>query len=84
MAGKSFHVDFVVVTVLRAQLILGLDFFESHQCVVNTGQKTLQLKDLAVPMQIATSCAQSSVALHKSIHVPAFSEMEVIAESRVV
>ena len=39
MVGKSFLVDFVVVAVLRVQSILGLDFLESHQCMVNTGQK---------------------------------------------
>ena len=84
MAGKSFVVDFVVVAILRAQSILGLNVLESHQCVVNTGQKTLHLKDRAVPMQTATNCAQSSVALQESIHVPAFSEGEVMAESREV
>ena len=84
MAGESFLVDFVVVAILRAQLILGLDFLESHQCVVNTGQKTLHLKDRAVPMRTATNCAQLSVALQESIHVAAFSEVEVMAESREV
>ena len=36
MAGKFFLVDFVAVAVLRAQSILGLDFLENHQCLVNS------------------------------------------------
>ena len=39
LAGKAFLVDFVVVAVLRTQSILGLDFMENNQCVVNAGQK---------------------------------------------
>lgn len=50
----------------------------------NTGQKTLHLKGRAVPMRTATNCTQSSVALQESIHVPAFSGVEVMAESRDV
>ena len=87
LVGKPFLVDFVVVAVLRTQSILGLDFMEINQCVVNAGQKTLHLKALGVPMQTAPSAlciTQSSVALQESIRVPAFSEMEVMAESREV
>ena len=87
LVGKPFLVDFVVVAVLRTQSILGLYFMEINQCVVNAGQKTLYLKGLGVPMQTAPSAScitQSSVALQESIRVPAFSEMEVMAESREV
>ena len=35
LAGKYFQVDFVVVALLRTQTILGLDFMEGNQCVVN-------------------------------------------------
>ena len=48
MVGRSFLVDCVIFAVLRAQSILCLNFLESHQCVVDTGQKTLHLKGLAV------------------------------------
>lgn len=48
MVGKSFLVDCVIFAVVRAQSILCLNFLESHQCVVDTGQKTLHLKGLAV------------------------------------
>ena len=87
LVGKPFLVDFVVVAVLRTQSILGLDFMEINQCVVNAGQKTLHLKGLGVLMQTAPSAScitQSSVALQESSRVPAFSEMEVMAESREV
>ena len=40
-----------------------------HQCVVNTMQKTLHLKGLAVPMRTATNCAQSSLHMLMSSHV---------------
>ena len=84
LAGKYFQVDFVVVVLLRTQSILGLDFMEGNQCVVNAGQKTLHLRGLGVPIQTATrmSClTESSVAFRESIRIPAFSEVEVMAES---
>ena len=55
--------------------------------MVNTGQKTLHLKGLGVPMQTASSAScttQSSVALRGSICDPVVIEMEVMAESREV
>ena len=54
LAGKYFQVDFVVVALLRTQSILGLDFMEGNQCVVNAGQKTLHLRGLGVPIQTVT------------------------------
>ena len=87
LAAKSFQVDFVGVAVLRTQSILGLDFMEDNHCVVNAGQKTLHLRGLGVPIQTAPkmSCiTEASVALCESIRVPAFSEVEVMAESSEV
>ena len=87
LAGKYFQVDFAVVALLRTQSILGLDFMEGNQCVVNAGQKTLHLRGLGVPIQTATrmSClTESSVALLESIRIPALGEVEVMAESNEV
>ena len=59
LVGKSFQVDFVVVAVLRAQSIPGLDFIESNQCIINAGQKTLQFRGLECHYRQHPECHSS-------------------------
>lgn len=84
LVGKLLPVEVAVVGSLRVQAILGLDFLENNSCVVNAARKTLHLQGLGIPIQCSSRTSvisQSSVALRETLHIPAFSEIETMADT---
>ena len=54
-AGIDFPTQVVVVDGLTAKAILGLDFLEAHECIVNIKKKLLVLPRLDVSLTIGES-----------------------------
>ena len=85
LSGVSVRGDFLITDTLNTQAILGLDFLEQHHCIINTEQKTLRLYGKSIRIEQPrvhdklTDVQMSSVSLDKTFHVPAHSEMELVA-----
>ena len=84
--GFEFVGNFVVSGELVVDAILGLDFLQQHNCVIDVGKKLLKFPsvDLSVGLQDAGRCKQVTqvvgvVTMHE-ITVPAVSEMEIIVK----
>eukprot|EP00731_Ephydatia_muelleri_P014390 Em0008g110a len=84
--GFEFVGNFVVSGELVVDAILGLDFLQQHNCVIDVGKKLLKFPsvDLSVGLQDAGRCKQVTqfvgvVNMHE-ITVPAVSEMEIIVK----
>lgn len=43
IAGQRVHGDFLVTNQLNSKAILGLDFLEQNQCIINAEQHTVHL-----------------------------------------
>ena len=85
LRGQVLPTQMVVADSLRTSAILGLDFLEENQCVIDTGSKTLQFRgrDLSVKLQSARSdgvSASVSVVMPETVLVPPYSKIEVTAE----
>ena len=48
IAGQRVHGDFLVTNRLNSEAILGLDFLEQNQCIINAEQHTVHLRGKAV------------------------------------
>ena len=84
LAGKLLPVDVPAVGSLRVQSILGLNFLENNSCVVNAAKKALLLQGLGIPIQCSNHTSiisQSLVALRETLQIPAFCEMETMANT---
>ena len=84
--GFEFVGNFVVSGELVVDAILGLDFLQQHNCVIDVGKKLLKFPsvDLSVGLQDAGGCKQVTqfvgvVTMHE-ITVPAVSEMEIMVK----
>ena len=84
--GFEFVGNFVVSGELVVDAILGLDFLQQHNCVIDVGKKLLKFPsvDLSVGLPDAGRCKQVTqvvgvVTMHE-ITVPAVSEMEIIVK----
>ena len=45
IAGETFRTRIVVASALMAEAILGVDFFESHNCTLEIGKRVLRFAD---------------------------------------
>ena len=84
LAGEQFHVRVIVVDSLTTEAILGMDFLEANDCSIDIGKKQLlfpKLK-LSIPLKDGASSgvAHIGVTLNTSLHIPAMSEIEVMAK----
>lgn len=86
LKGKPFQLQVVVVEGLTTDVILGLDFLEGNRCTIDLGRRALQYGDTdpSAPMErpsiISTATVRTvGVTLAKTLKVPAYSEMEVMA-----
>ena len=84
LAGEQFHVRVIVVDSLTTEAILGMDFLEANDCTIDIGKKQLlfpKLK-LSIPLKDGASSgvAHIGVTLDTSLHIPAMSEIEVMAK----
>ena len=83
--GHNFIASVVVVKGLTEEAIVGLDFLQKHQCIVNCGQHKLQFseRNLEIPLGFATQTITRSTpvtaVLKETVIVPAYSELETLA-----
>ena len=79
----------VIADSLRTPAILGLNFLETNQCVIDTSSKTLRLggQNLSVQLQSVKSggvlTSSVSVVMPESVLIPPYSEIEVMTEPEV-
>ena len=50
LGGITVQSDFLVAADLSSKAIIGLDFLEEHEAVINLGQGTLHLKGRAITL----------------------------------
>ena len=80
----SFIADVVVVDGLIAEVLLGLDFLEQHNCTIQAGERLLTLKNgkIVIPLTSSDTVRKSPrmvVNLLQSVHIPPRREIEVMA-----
>lgn len=82
LGEKIFQTRVVVVDGLTVDVILGLDFLETHSCTVDIGRKTLHFTNRGTSVILHGSqgtVAAIGVTISETLEVPAYSEMEVMA-----
>jgi len=86
IAGVMVEADFLITEQLSSEAILGLDFLEQYQCVINADQHTLHLQGKAVPLCGGTRRSNNteplslaSVVTPNNLQIPPLSEVEIIA-----
>ena len=88
IASTVFSTEVVIADGLATEGILGLDFLESHGCMIDMSRRVLQCgdADLTVPLCSPTTptVAQCAVILSESVRVPPSCELEVMAQSVVL
>ena len=76
----NVQAEFIVAKTLRAEAILGLDFLEQNQCVINAEQRVLHLKGRALALSNTNSTSKTTsdakVVLYESLCLPPLSEMK--------
>ena len=81
MGEEIFQTKVIVADGLTAELILGLDFLEEHNCTIEIGRKTLHFIDRGTSVTLQ-GCGEVTmpigVAMGETVQVPAYSEMEVM------
>ena len=84
--GQVFVMSVVVVESLQAAAIMGKDFLEVNQCVVDVGAKSLQIKGLKCRILLVHPPSTSIGPYHtwailpSTIQIPGNSELEVMAK----
>ena len=75
--GRSFLTSVIVVKGLTEEGILGLDFLQQHQCIINCGQHMLQFsgRNLAVPLDFATQTITRSTPATAVLRRPLLSQL---------
>ena len=79
LGGQTFITPMVIADSLRNAAILGLDFLETNQYVMDTSSKTLRLGEwnLSVQLQSVKSGGvptSVSVVMPESVLIPPYSE----------
>ena len=76
----------VVADLGKTEAIVGLDFLEYHQSVIDTKQHTLDLKGLSCPIPLRKQEKMTpltkiiSVTLDDDLYIPGSSQLEVFAK----
>ena len=84
--GRAFVMSVVVVESLQTAAIMGMDFLEANQCVMDAGSKSLRIKGLKQPIPLCQPSSTSTVPNHtwavlpRTIQIPGNSELEVMAK----
>ena len=88
IAGQRVHSDFLVTNRLNSEAILGLDFLEQNQCIINAKQHTVHLQGKAVTIleggarkscSMVDPCVQ--LIIPHQLTIPPLSEMETLAST---
>ena len=83
--GQRLAVEFVVVSTLSVQSLLGIDFLKRYACVIDVPNMVMQCHGLKIPLETAGSgeqvdlVCQARATLMENVTVPAWSEVEVLA-----
>jgi len=84
IAGQKVEGEFLVTTRLNSEAILGLDFLEQNQCIINAEQHTVHLRGVAVAIgtgarKTAFPVEQLCLPALDRLVVPPLSEVEIMA-----
>ena len=86
VGGQRLAVEFVVVSTLSVQSLLGIDFLKKHACIIDVPNMVMQYHGLKIPLETA-GCeevdlvCQAVATLMENVTVPAWSEVEVLAST---
>ena len=88
LADQAFSVDlvYVVVDSLKVESILGLDFLEKHDGIIDLSKMVLQLEGVSIQLQHLADSSNSSdmlanevsVSLIETVKIPAYSEIQTM------
>ena len=85
LGGKVFRNNFVVVSPLTSEAILGIDFLQAQRAVIDMGRGTLSLQEsgcnifLDPPNPLHVNLVVQSVRVTDTVEVPPRSVMEITA-----
>ena len=85
LGGRKFQVEFVVVSPLTSEAILGIDFLQAQQATIDLGRGNLLLREsgcdikLNVPTPLQTPITEQKVCISSTVEVPPPCVMEVQA-----
>ena len=86
LEGRVFVMSVVVIESLQTAAIMGMDFLEINQGVMDAGSKSLWIKGLKQPIPLYQPSSTSTVPNHmwavlsRTIQIPGNSELEVMAK----
>ena len=85
LGGITVQSDFLVAAELSSKAIIGLDFLEKHEAVLNLGQGVLHLKGRAIPLGKTSPISAMGVnninlKINETIELPAMSGMDIIIQ----
>ena len=89
IAGQKVYGEFLVTNRLNSEAILGLDFLQQNQCIINAEQHTVHLRGKAVAIsgggtrksrQIVDPCVVQLV-IPNQLTIPPLSEIETMAST---
>ena len=84
-SGVNVRAEFIVAKTLSADAILGLDFLEQNQCVINAEQRVLHIKGRALALSNTngaskTTSVEAKAVLYESLCLPPLSEVEIMVK----
>ena len=87
LADQAFLADLVVVDSLKVESILGLDFLEKHEGIIDLSKMVLRLEGASIQLQHHADSSSSSdmlanevsVSLIETVKIPAHSEIQTMA-----
>jgi len=85
LGGKEFQTEFVVVSPLTSEAILGIDFLQVQRAIIDLGCGMLHLQEsgcdisLNVPASVQSCPIDQQVRSSSTVEVPPYSAMEISA-----
>ena len=85
--GNTFHHQSIITDVTTTEVILGLDFLEQKECLIDTAKKTLQFGDQGPVVTLTHSSVRESIVaevdltMDRSLQLLAYSAMEVMVKT---
>ena len=82
--GHTLSHQFIVPDYITAEAILGMDFLEKNECILDLCKGRLSMKDFGVvqlqPHSLKKPCTPTKVNLVETLTIPATAEVEVMAK----
>ena len=87
LGGITVQSDFLVAADLSSKAIIGLDFLEKHEAVINLGQRILHLKGRAITLgrispNFSTGVNNINLKISETIELPASSGIDIMVHGR--